>query len=178
MKDTAAAKRYARALDQLAPSKDAAADVLQALNNITMALRNESKLAGLMSSPLIGLDKKEALMKSVSSNKLFLRLARLLIERRRVALLPAIHDELEALLDRKLNLHRALVRTAIPLSDAQKKQVEATLAQRLGGAVLGRFEVSADLIGGIWMKTGDHILDATVRGKIDSFRRSLVYSAN
>ncbi len=82
------------------------------------------------------------------------------------------------MLDVKQGLHRALIKTPAPLSDNQKKDVEAALAKRLGGQVMGRFEVSADLIGGIWMKTGDRILDATVRGKIDSFRRTLVHSAN
>jgi F-type H+-transporting ATPase subunit delta len=180
MKDVGAAKRYAKALEQLAgkSGSGAVSDVLQGLSNMSLALSHEPKLARLLSSPLIGFEKKESLVKAVSSNKLFLRLAQLLIRRHRVGLVPAIHRELQALLDATQGLHRALIKTAAPLSDTQRKEVETALAKRLGGSVVGRFEVAVDLIGGIWMQTGDRIWDATVRGQIDSFRRTLVHSAN
>jgi F-type H+-transporting ATPase subunit delta len=178
MQDIAVAKRYAKALEELTGGSGDVSDVLQALSNLTLALQQEPKLARLLTSPLVSADKKESLIKAVSSNKLFLRLVRLLIKRRRVVLVSAIHQELQSMLDAKQGLHRALIKTASPLSDNQKKDVEIALAQRLGGKVLGRFEVAADLIGGIWMQTGDRVLDATVRGKIDSFRRTLVHSAN
>ena len=178
MKDAAVARRYAKALEELTNDSGGAPDVLQALSNLTLALREEPKLALLLMSPLVKAEKKESLIKAVSSNKLFLRLARMLIKRHRVTLVPVIFQELQSLLDVKQGLHRALIKTASPLSDKQKKDVESVLAKRLGGQVLGRFEVAADLIGGIWMQTGDRVLDATVRGKIDSFRRTLVHSAN
>jgi F-type H+-transporting ATPase subunit delta len=178
MKDVSAAKRYARAVDQLAGSDGNKADLLQALSNMKLAMNVEPQLSRLLASPLVSAEKKLSLVKAVSSNKLFLRLTELLIARRRVTLLPAIFEQLQTLTDGVHGLHRALIKTATPLTDAQKKEVEATLSKRLGGPVAGRFEVAADLIGGIWMQTGDRILDATVRGKIDSFRRTLVHSTN
>lgn len=178
MKDVSVAKRYARAIEILTYKSSDRSDVMQALSNFKLAMQQEPRMERLLASPLVAFDKKEALAKSVSSNKLFLRLIRLLIKRHRIELLPTIFDELQALMDLQQGVHRALIKTATPLTDQQKKEVESVLAKRLGGSVTGRFEVAADLIGGIWMQTGDRVLDATVRGKIDSFRRTLVHSAN
>lgn len=178
MRNVTVAKRYARALFELAVESKSLDDVLQGLNNIKWALDHTPDLPKVLKNPLITPDEKQILIKSVSSNKLILRFVRLLAKRKRMDLFSPIHDELVHLADQRKGIRRVLIRTAIGLTDSQKKSVEKDLAQSLGGTIIGKFEVAKELIGGVWLKLGDKVLDASLRGQIDDLRHTLVHSTN
>ncbi|MCG3204551.1 MAG: ATP synthase subunit delta [Elusimicrobia bacterium] len=178
MRNVTVARRYAKAVYQVAVETSELEDVLQALGNLSQAYGSSADFKRLLLNPLVKVELKQRLIRAVTSNKLTLRFTELLAERKRLDLLPVIHEQLLGLGDAEKGLHRALIKTAIPLNPAQKKEVEASLASRLGGKVLGQFEVTKDLIGGVWVKMGDKVLDASIKGRIENFRQALIHSAN
>lgn len=178
MRNVTVARRYARALYQVAVETRTLDDVLHAMTNLTHAYAMTPELKRLLLNPLVKLDLKQKLVKSVTSNKLALRFAALLSRRKRMDLLPVIQEQLVALADESKGIHRALVKTSMPLTDVQKRGIESELAHRLGGKILGQFEVAKDLLGGVWVKMGDKVLDASVKGRIETFRHALLHSAN
>jgi F-type H+-transporting ATPase subunit delta len=178
MKSLSVARRYARALYQLSESRKETADVQMGLSNLGHALETTPEMVRYLANPLVKPDDKQSLVTKVTSNKLILRFVYLLARRRRTDLLPSIRDSFQALSDRANGLHRILVRTPQPLSDAQRREVEVDLAKSLGGKVNGQFEVAKELLGGIWIKMGDKVLDATVRGRMDDLKHTLINSSN
>jgi len=178
MRNLTVARRYAKALYQLALENKSVDDVIQGMNNICVAMKTTDELKRSLFHPLIPPPKKQQLLKAVTSNPLILKFAGLLARRKRLDLLPWVYQELLSLGDQAKGIHRATIKTAIPLTDAQRKQVETDLAKSLGGTVVGRFEVDAALIGGLWVKLGDRVLDATLKGKIEDFRVALTHSRN
>ncbi len=178
MKNTTLARRYAKALYAVASDINTLDDVAQGLNNLSLAIKTLPEFGRLLANPLVKVEAKQGLIKTVTSNKLILRLIALLSKRKRLSMLPWIYDEFLSLSDLAKGIHRAVIKMAIPLEDAQKRAVEAALAKSLGGHVLGQYEIAKNLLGGIWVKLSDRVLDATIKGKIDNFRHTLMHSVN
>ncbi len=178
MRNVTVARRYARALYQLSLETKSLDDVLQGMNNVAFAFQSSADFKRMLLNPLVKIDVKQKLIAAVTSNKLVLKFTELLARRKRMELLEAIHEQFASLGDEAHGIRRALVKTPMPLSDDQKRLVETDIAKRMGGTVLGKFEVAKDLIGGVWIKMGDKVLDASVKGRIETFRHSLMHSTN
>jgi F-type H+-transporting ATPase subunit delta len=100
-------------------------------------------------------------------------LMRLLIEHRRTRETHAIRQEFDRLADEAAGILHATLTTAIPLSDGEQERYRGTLARKLGHEVRLHAEVDPSLIGGARIKIGDHLVDGSVRGKLDRLRRTL-----
>ncbi len=89
-----------------------------------------------------------------------------LADNERLAVLP----EIAALFDELRNQHEgvldAQIASAYPLVQQQVDDIVATLAQKYGKQIKATVHVDADLIGGVSIKVGDEVIDASVRGKL------------
>jgi len=178
MKNLTVARRYARALFELATESKSLSDVLQGMSNIRIALGTAAELRPLLMNPMVRSEDKQKLISAVTSNKLILKFVDLLARRKRLDLIETVHDLLNDMGDAAQGVSRALIKSATPLTDAQKRDVEAGLAKTTGGSVIGSFAIDTNLLGGVWVKMGDKVLDASLRGRLESMRHALVNSAN
>ena len=178
MKNLTVARRYARALFELARESKNLDDVLRGMSNIRHALGSAENLRPLLISPMVRPEDKQKLMSAVTSNKLVLKFVDLLARRKRLDLIETVHDLLIEMGDAAKGIRHAFVKSSQPLTDQQKREVETGLAKSAGGTVVGRFEVDGGLLGGVWVQMGDKVLDASLRGRLDSMRHALLNSAN
>lgn len=178
MKDLLVAKRYAKALYEVAVEAKEVDGVQQGLSNICLALESSLDMAKVFFNPLLRAEDKENLVKKITSNKLVVRFVGLLAVRKRLKFLPAIYEEFREMADQARGIHKVVIKTAKFLSEDQKRDVEKSLAHWIGGKIIGNFSVSPDLIGGVWVKVGDNVLDATVKGRFDSLKQHLAHSTN
>lgn len=91
---------------------------------------------------------------------------RLLVENRRLTLLPqiaAIYESLKAEAEGRIE---ASVASAFPLDPAQLKTLEQGLKRRFGRAVRLTATVDAGLVGGVVIRAGDLVIDGSVRGRL------------
>jgi F-type H+-transporting ATPase subunit delta len=77
------------------------------------------------------------------------------------------------LLRRQRGIVMAEVRTALPLEDAQRSSVEERLAELTGEKVEMNEVVDESLIGGIAVRIGDRLYDASVRNRLERLRARL-----
>jgi len=98
----------------------------------------------------------------------------LLVERRRVSLLPAIAREYGRLLDRERGVVPAVVTSAVPLSAEEAAAVQARVEAMTGSTVSLRSEVDPSLVGGLTLRVGDRLLDASIRGRLERLRSQLL----
>ncbi|MFO1299675.1 MAG: F0F1 ATP synthase subunit delta [Burkholderiaceae bacterium] len=89
-----------------------------------------------------------------------------LADNERLSVLP----EISALFDELRNGHEgvldAQIASAYPLDERQVADIVATLKQKYGKQVKATVHVDADLIGGVSIRIGDEVIDASVRGKL------------
>ena len=90
----------------------------------------------------------------------------LLADNERLSVLPEITEQFHQLRNRAEGTLDAVIETAYPLDDAQIADIRSTLEQKYGRKVHARAEVDTGLIGGVCIRMGDEVIDASVRGKL------------
>jgi F-type H+-transporting ATPase subunit delta len=104
------------------------------------------------------------------------KLAALLARKGRVDRLPAVAAEYRRLLDRRRGIVEARVTSAAPLSGDETEQLRDWVTRLTGRTVDLDVGVDEALIGGLTIRVGDTLLDASVRGRLERLRNQLTAS--
>lgn len=91
----------------------------------------------------------------------------------RLAVMADIASQFEGLRHAHEGLLDAHVASAYPLTDAQLAEIVATLEARFGQKVQAAVTVEPELIGGVSIRIGDEVMDASVRGKLAKLAAAL-----
>jgi len=91
---------------------------------------------------------------------------RLLADNERLAALAEIVSLFEALRNEHEGVLEAAITSAFPIDAAQTEAIVSTLAARFGRKIKASVSVDSDLIGGVSIRIGDEVIDASVRGKL------------
>lgn len=97
----------------------------------------------------------------------------ILAQNDRLAVLPEIASQFEEKRNRHEGVLDAKVTSAYPLTERQIADIVATLQDRFGCKVKAEADVDNDLIGGVSIRVGDEVIDASVRGKLAQLAATL-----
>lgn len=67
----------------------------------------------------------------------------------------------------------AVVRTAVPLTAEEQARFERAI-QRFEPGRWVTFEVDPQLLGGVWLRVGDRIIDGSLRGRLEALRKQML----
>src|SRR5690606_40266876 len=98
---------------------------------------------------------------------------RVLAENDRLPVLPEIAAQFEDKRNRHDDVLDVDVVSAYPVTDSQLAEVVGTLQERFGRKVKASSEVDPELIGGVMIRIGDEVIDASVRGKLAQLAATL-----
>jgi len=166
----AIARRYAKALVQLAAEEGAVEKFHGELARVEALFVANPELGSLLSNPAYGIEAKLEILKDVAG-KLTLsgtisNFLLLLQERSRMTCLPAIFASYNILADELSGVVRPLITSALPLGDAQIAEIKAALEKSTGKKVILKLEIDPSLIGGVVTKIGDKVLDGSVKTQL------------
>ena len=161
---------YAEALMSIAQSQgleDQFGDELRALLGL---LEDSADLEAFLANPLLQPEDKKAVIKSIAgedTNSLLVNFLLLLVDRRRIMFLAAIAQKYLELLRKQKNAVLAEITSASELNDDQKNAI-ADKVKNMTGAASVELSTTVDpsLIGGVIVKVGSQILDASLRGQL------------
>lgn len=166
--------RYALALFDLANDEKKTAAVEADLKSLKKALAESRDFRTLLASPAFGPDQKARGLDGVAAkaklNPLTRKFLGLLAANGRASILPSVITSFETLSADARGAVSAEVVTAVPLTAAQTKGVAAALAQTLGKAPEISTRVDPSILGGIKVKVGSRLFDASLRSKLDSLK--------
>ena len=170
----AAAKRYARAVFELAGERGEMDRCRQELKAMSAALR-EPAVLGLLRSPKVPFDQKRRVLeeKLKGLSTLVLNLASLLTLRGRLRLVDDLATEYGRLLDAHYGVEHVEVDTAVSLDRGELERLSGQLASALGKKVTVDSRVDPSLLGGLVAKVGDHLIDGSVRNRLELLRKGL-----
>jgi F-type H+-transporting ATPase subunit delta len=173
---TTAARRYAEAAFQLA-QRDDALDEWAAGLRLVAALVADDRVAAAVDNPARPYAARFATLEQLLEGRVpdgVLRLAGLLAQRARVEQIAAVAAEYDRLLDAERGIVEARVTSAAPLTADETDAVKAWVARTTGKEVELSARVDEALIGGLTVRVGDTLMDASVRGRLERLRTQLL----
>lgn len=169
------ARPYAKAAFSAAVESGAIAGWSTALQTLD-AITQTAEVAELIASPSVSALDKAKTITAVAGDQCNEGAANLLVvlaENSRFALLPEISAQFELLRSEHEKKADVIVTSAFELSDAQKKTLTEKLKVKLDRAVTLSVNVDKALIGGVIIKTGDLVIDDSVRGKLSKLAEAM-----
>ncbi len=169
---------YAEALLALAKQHDLVDAIADDMRGLAAVLQETPELGVFLANPLVKPAVKKAVLGKTLADKVnpfTLNFLNLLADRGRIIVLAAIADSFLALVRRLKNIALAEVRTTKPLSDAQQAAVVDKVKQITGAVdVELATHIDATLIGGVIIKVGSQVIDASIRGQLRRLSLQLV----
>ena len=132
-------------------------------------------LERMFKSPVITVAEKHALVDKLldkaGADVTVKNFCHLLADKGRLAALPAIAGCYGELLDAEKGILRGTVITAVKLDAAKQKKLTAGLEKKAGNKNLElKFNVDKAILGGLMLKVGDRVLDASLRAQLTILR--------
>lgn len=185
MKGYAVAGRYARALFEI--GADGGDDVLTGLDEALRALAGADttspELAAMLRSPVItGREKQKVLEHLLAASlpelapavgQVVGNFCGLLAEKHRLPLLGLIARAFTALLDARRDITRGRLCTAVKLDKKRRTAITSRLEKAIGGTLKLEYLVDPAILGGITIRLGDRMLDASLRTQLDMLRDTI-----
>jgi len=174
-----AARRYAEAAFELA-ERDGTLDAWRDGLELAAAVVSDPRVARQVDNPA-----RPFADRTVTLDRLLVgrvpagvgNLARLLASRGRLDRLGAVAAEYKRLLDRRRGVVEAVVTSAQPLDATETTALRLRIQVMAGATVDLRAAVDPSLIGGLTVRVGDTLVDASVRGRLERLRDQLVSGA-
>jgi len=170
-------ERYAQALFDLANDEKKVAAVEADLKSLKAAIDDSRDLRILLASPAFAAEDKakglDAIAAKAKLNATTRKFLGLLAANGRASVLRSVITSFEALSAAQRGVVSAEVTTALPLSAAQSKGVAAALRQALGKDPEIQTRVDPSILGGIKVRVGSRLFDASLRSKLDSLKFAL-----
>ncbi len=172
---TTAARPYANAVYDTAHENNALDSWSDALANLANVI-SDSQMSELLDNPELGRVQKGELVIQVLGDKLTQQqqnLVKLMAENGRLKLMPDVVAQFEVARAKAENKIEAEVISAFELSAEQINELVNTLKNKLGCDITLTTTVDESLIGGVIIKAGDTIIDASMKSQLDSLALSL-----
>lgn len=173
------ARRYARALLDLSRKQDELQRAQEELQAIALIFRRDPRARRFFETPSIPRSEKVAFLdrrwKSRLGRPVF-ALLHVLLRRRRLDHLVAIAEEFHKLAERAQGITHVVVRSAVPLADAQADELARSLARRTGTKILLTREVEPALLGGAVVSLDHQVIDGSLATELWRIRRQLLHA--
>lgn len=181
MKKAGAAKKYAKALIEVAAEDNAVVKYGEQLRSIAETLGVSAELGKVLLNPMYTLEERQAvgdaLCDKLGTSSALKNFLRMLVERRGVRMFPDIdraYSRLEDVLEGRV---RAEVHAPTELAEATIAEVKEKLRAETGKDVILTFKKAPELIGGFVVRMDNLILDGSIKAQLVSMKEKLLEGA-
>jgi F-type H+-transporting ATPase subunit delta len=178
LKGTAVARRYAKALIDLATRGDTVVETGEQLLQHRELLQTNLQLQTLLRNPGIDVEVKTKVLTAIFERTQPAPLLRsfllLLLKNDRLQYIDQVGDHYERMANEKLRRVRAQVTTATALNPGQIDAVEQKIAAMTQKEVLLEQRVDPSILGGLIVRINHLVLDGSLRGQLHRLRQELI----
>jgi F-type H+-transporting ATPase subunit delta len=173
------AEVYARSLFEVSQEHDQLDEIHEQLGEFADVLADNRQLQVFFFSPYFSSgEKKDGVAKVIEGgNEYFVRFLEVLAEKHRLPVLFRIRREFDVLWAKEHRLLEVSVTSAVELDEETVKGIGAKIEEQTGRTVELTSAIDADLIGGLVIRVGNMVLDASVRNRLERLRRSVATAA-
>ena len=173
------AEVYSRALFEVAKDSDVLDRVHDELGEFTDALAEDRNLQVFFFSPYFSSEeKKEGVTRIVTdADERLVNFLQLLAERHRVPALFRIRRSFDSMWAEENKLLPVTVTSAVELDETLVQDIGRSIEEQTGRRVDLSSNVDADVLGGLMVRVGNMVLDATVRNRLEQLRKQVARAA-
>jgi F-type H+-transporting ATPase subunit delta len=172
------ARTYDEALLNAAAKNNQADEVLEELDSLVRDLfAADPQFEAFLATTAVGREQKAALLNKVFGGKasdVFVNFLLVLNRQDRLGLLRPILTAAREVHNKRANRRPVQVVSAVPLPDAQRDRLVQQLRDTFHFEPLLEARVDPDLIGGLVVRVGDWLYDASVRTRLETLRTQLI----
>jgi F-type H+-transporting ATPase subunit delta len=166
---------YARSLFEAALDQDKVDEIREQLGEFTDALDGDRRLQVFFFSPYFSTQEKVAGLRRVvdGAEPIFLNFLELLLENHRMPALFRIRRDYEKRWQEHNRLLPVQVTSAVELDEETVRHIGDRISEQTGRRVDLSSSVEPDILGGIVVRVGNQVLDASIRNRLETLRKQV-----
>lgn len=171
------ARSYAAALYELGRRTDAHEAFARALASVNALVDADPRIRDFLRSPMIPVAEKKRVLREGFTGRLpglFLNFLMVVLDKRRQRLLHGIAGEYDRMLDEHFGRLNVAVTLAREPDGATLAAITERLSKMLGKAVIAHVRVDPEILGGIIVRYGDHVMDGSLRRRLLQLRGQML----
>lgn len=175
LEKTTIARPYAQAVFEYARENNEV-EQWSAMLQLLGVIASDRDMQRLLSDPRVTDEQLAELVADLCGNRLTAaggNFVKILISSQRLQYAEQIAELYEAMRFEEEGKARVEVLSAYPLEPQQEQKISAAMAGRLDKNIVISSVVDNKLIGGVVVRAGDSVIDASIRGRIDALRNEL-----
>ena len=170
------AKRYAKALFDLGQEDGQFEKYGQDLSEFVTFYKQNDEFRQVISNPVFPVHERKEILDFVLEKGEFsgmsMSFLRLLLDKNRIGAIEAIMSHYQALTDEVSNIARAEITTARPLKAGSRERLEKALESLTSKKIKSEVKEDRDLVGGIVVRIGDMVFDASIKAQLEGLKES------
>ncbi len=169
------AQVYSRSLFEVAREQDKLEEIREQLGDFADVLADERNMQLFFFSPQFSTEeKKEGLHKSVEgADEALVNFLELLLEKHRMPAIFRIRRQFDELWRQENKLLPVQVTSAVELDEETVRKIGDEIGEQTGRKVDLASRVDPDILGGIVLRVGNSILDASIRNRLEQLRKQV-----
>jgi ATP synthase F1 delta subunit len=166
---------YARSLFEVAQEQNKLDEIRDELGQFADALHGNRELQVFFFSPYFStIEKKDGLDRTVSdADPMLVNFLKLLIENHRMPVIFRVRRVVDGLWREENKLLPVTVTSAVELDQATVTQIGDRISEQTGRTVELSAVVEPDILGGLVVRVGNSILDASIRNRLEQLRKQV-----
>ncbi len=175
MSTSAVARNYASTLFELAGRDGSEERYGELIAQVGRLYREDSKFSRFLEAPSVPLAEKKQVLREafVDAPEPFIRFLLVVLDRRRQRAFPGIADAYLERLDEIAGRVHASITLPFAPDEALTAQILGALEKRFGKKVVPEFHEDPAIVGGVIVRVGDELLDASLRRQLERLKLEL-----
>ena len=177
MKETTLSIRYARALID-AVGEGEHENVRRQFESVIEMIAENSSLLGFLANPFVEDEDKISVVTQIAEraelNEMLRNFIFLLVQKNRVSAIEDMFSSFDRMVKEMREQVEAIVETPIGLSAADLESIESRIAPLFEKKVELKMKITPEILGGVRVRTGDKIIDATVDNSLELIKQSII----
>jgi ATP synthase F1 delta subunit len=173
------AEVYARSLFEVARGQGKLDELREQLGQFADALDQNRELAVFFFSPYFSTKEKQDALERIldGADASFVNFLKLLIENHRMPVIFRARQRFDHLWEQENKVLPVEITSAIELDQATTENLGREIGERAGRRVTLSAHVDPNILGGIVLRVGNSILDASIRNRLEQLRRQVAQGA-
>ena len=170
------AKKYARALYNVAVQQEDVKEVSNRINYIANVMKTVPEFNQFLKTHRVSTENKINILKNVlkdNVSSLEIELISNILENNNILILSDIVKHFEYLVETDSNLVNITITSATELSAEEVKHIQSNIESQLNKKIDVRTEIDKSLIGGVRLRVGNIVIDNTISRRLDMLKNTL-----